>query len=395
MNKELLPHIFKCHSIIKEDIIRGDGAYLFDKAGKRYIDFESGIWAAVLGHKDKRINKAITQQIGKITHQHTGMVSHLAEELAEKLLTLFPWEDGKAVFLSSGSEAVELSVTIARTVTEKEVLLSFSNSYLSAYGTSGNFMKKKEWIKVDFFKCENCDKSECLSSCGQLKEIDFGNIAAFVMESGNTSGRVIFPPEKLVNYLEKEVKKHNGLVVVNEVTTGIGRTGKWFGHNHYDLKPDIVALGKGLGNGYPISAVLMEKDVASQAEDKNFLYAQSHQNDPLGCAVAKEVINILEEDNLILKSNLLSDRFINELRRIKENNTIIKDVRGRGLMIAVELYKDGIVTTVFREMMERGYFIGVNPLANILRFYPPLIIKEKDVFDMCVELESVLQCFNT
>ena len=138
----------------------------------------------------------------------------------------------------------------------------------------------------------------------------------------------------------------------------------------------------------------MDKDVAIRAEDKNFLYAQSHQNDPLGCAIAKEVINILQEDNLIGKANLLSDRFINELRRIKENNSIIKEVRGRGLMIAVQLHREGIVTTVFREMMKRGYFIGVNPMVNILRFYPPLIIKEKDVLNMCTELELVLRNYS-
>lgn len=395
MNNELLPHIFKCHSIIKGDIVRGKGAYFFDEAGKRYIDFESGIWAAVLGHNNQRINKVITQQINKITHQHTGMVSHIAEELAERLLKLFQWKDGKAVFLSSGSEAVELSITIAKLVTEKQTVLSFANSYLSAYGTSGNFMKNKEWIKIDFFKCKNCKKSECISSCGQLEEIDFNSISAFVLESGNTSGRVIFPPEKLVKYLEKEIKKSGGLMVVNEITTGIGRTGKWFGHNHYNINPDIVALGKGLGNGYPISAVLMDKKIATKAEDKNFLYAQSHQNDPLGCAVAKEVINILEEENLIDKSNVLAEIFINELRRIKENNSIVKAVRGRGLMIAMELHKEDIVTKIFKEMMKRGYFIGITPSANALRFYPPLIVEEKDIINMCLELELVLREYSS
>jgi acetylornithine aminotransferase len=272
-------------------------------------------------------------------------------------------------------------------------MLTFSQSYLAAFGKSGNFKNDDSWLKFDFLKCMDCQKSECSASCEFLKGIDFRNVSAFVLEPGSTHGRVIFPQPKLVTTLAKTVKASGGLVVVDEVTTGFGRTGKWFGYNHYEVQPDIVALGKALGNGYPVSAVLMNGEIAGSLEDSNFRYAQSHQNDPLGCAVAKEVLKIFEESDLIERSRVIGGIFLNMLKMTTENVPVVKDVRGRGLMLALELHNEGIVDEISAKLLQKGYIIGVTPAANILRFYPALIIEEKDIMEMCAELKNVLKSY--
>jgi acetylornithine/N-succinyldiaminopimelate aminotransferase len=385
-----LPHIFQCHCHTKSDIVKAEGVYLIDKAGKRYIDFESGIWCTVLGHGNARINRVIAAQLEKVIHLNIRLTNYLADETAASLLDHFHWDTGKVVFLSSGSEAMELGVVLAKRATGRNQVLTFSESYLSAFGQSGNFENDDTWIKLDILKCRNCTKKDCTIDCSLLAGIDFQAIAAFVLEPGSTHGRIIFPVLKLVTLLAERIKTAGGLVLIDEVTTGLGRTGKWFGYDYYRILPDIVVLGKALGNGYPVSAVLMDALVARILENNDFLYTQSHQNDPLGCAVAGEVIKILEETTLIKQSEILGDLLLEELTNALSNRPQVKEIRGRGLMVGVELHREGIVEEISAKMLNGGYFIGITPSANVLRFYPPLIIEEKMIEPMCTLLGEII-----
>jgi acetylornithine aminotransferase len=284
-------HIVRCHEIVEAAFVRGENCYLYDSEGRRFVDFESGIWSAAIGHGHPRINDAIRAQIEKITHLGTRYPSALAETAAVDILDIVGINNGKCVLLSSGSEAVEFAVQAARRTATGPLFLTFSNSYLAAYGSAGR-RSADEWCLLDWSACVNSDPREC------LKSIPFDKIGAFVFEPGGSgSGFITFPPKHLVQDIVRRVKRAGGTIVANEVTTGMGRTGKWFGFQHYDIQPDIVALGKGLGNGYPVSAVAIRRDIADELERSGFHYAQSHQNDPLGCAVATEVIATLAEEN--------------------------------------------------------------------------------------------------
>lgn len=390
MDKLKANHILHCHPIIETDIIKAENTTLFTKDGKRIIDFEAGIWCTALGHCNPRINAVMIKQLQNIMHLHSKLTSSIADSLAVKLLDLFNFQDGKAVFLSSGSEAVELAIRLSKLVSNKNKILTFSNSYLSAYSNTSFPRNSSLWFEIDFLQCNNCSKKECTTECSVLKNIDFHNISTFVLEPGSACGRVLFPPSKLVNFLAQNIKKHEGTIVINEVTTGFGRTGKWFGFNHYDIEPDIVALGKCLGNGYPISSVVMNKDLADKVEMKNFVYAQSHQNDPLGCTIANEVIDIFKENNMIERSKNTGDFFINQLKEIQNSTPIVKDVRGRGLMLAMELNIENATEIIFEKMLEKGYFIGTTPPGNVLRFYPAITISKEDILNMCKTLKDIL-----
>jgi acetylornithine/N-succinyldiaminopimelate aminotransferase len=390
-----LEHILKCHEMIKEDIVRGENCYLYDSNNKKYIDLESGLWCTLLGHKNERINEVIKKQIDLVMNLGFRYTSHLAEEAAVALLETTGLPDGKCIFLSSGSEAVEFGVQIAKNITGNKYLLTFTESYLAAFGAAGN-KYSNEWIGFDFEKCLACEnKDKCNLNCEKIKNIPFESIGAVVFELGSSCGTINFAPEGLTNLIAKEVKRNHGLIVVDEVTTGLGRTGKWYGFNYYKFKPDIIAVGKGLGNGFPVSAVAMSREVAKQLEEKSFGYGQSHQNSPLACAVAKEVINILKEERLIDRSYQLGNILLNQLNELKKKYKFIKEVRGKGLMIGIELYSDvsdSIDSEYVRQkMLERGFMIGSNKLKNIILLLPALTIEEKDINNLIINLDDVFK----
>lgn len=290
------------------------------------------------------------------------------------------------MFLSSGSEAVEFGVQVARRLADQPLLLTLSDSYLAAYGSAGR-KSHREWVCFDWQACASClHHKRCDPGCELLERIPFEQVGGFVFEPGSTGGLVRFPPRQLVQELAGRVRDHQGLLVVDEVTTGLGRTGTWYGFEHYALQPDIVALGKGLGNGYPVSAVAMTDEVAGALESSPFRYAQSHQNDPLGCAIAKEVIAVIQEAGLVERSARVGCDLLEELTRVGERHAVVEEVRGRGLMMAVELRSEAAGNAVYRDLLEAGFLAGWKPAAKVLRFYPPLIVEETDLSQLVKSL---------
>jgi acetylornithine/N-succinyldiaminopimelate aminotransferase len=385
-----MDHILKCHPIDRCDFVRGENCYLFDDQGRRYLDLESGSWAAVLGHSHPRVNQVIKAQVDRVMHLAVRCPNHLAEEAAVAVLDLVGLQEGKCVFLSSGSEAVEFGVQAARRVSDRPLLLTFANSYLGALGSAGR-KSAAEWHLLDWNTALTADLEEC------LKTIPFERIGGFVFEPGGGGPDFVrFPPPSLVQAIARRVQQEGGLVVVNEITTGLGRTGRWFGYQHYDLQPDIVAIGKGLGNGYPVSATAIRREVADKLMGGGFHHAQSHQNNPLGCAVAREVIAILQEGRWIERGQIVGASMLAGLRRLQEKSGRIKDVRGRGMLLAVELHQDGDFsgTSVHAALRERGFLAGCypagHPAGTGLRFDPSLTIEEHDIEDLLTCLESLV-----
>ncbi len=390
---EKMKHILRCHEIVKTDFARGQNCYLYDAQGMRYIDFESGIWCTALGHCHPRISRVMHAQMDRLIHVGTRYPNSLAENAATEILGIVGIPDGKCIFLSSGSEAVEFAVQAARRVTDKPLLLALADSYLAAYGSAG-MQSADEWYRFEWSVCAACPHGdECDPECPILRNIPFERVGGFVFEPGSASGQVKFPPKPLVQYLANRVKEQRGTIVVNEVTTGMGRTGKWFGFQHYGLEPDMVALGKGLGNGYPVSAVAMAQSIATQLENHGFHYAQSHQNDPLGCAIASEVITVLREEKLIERSRRIGIRFQEGLRQLGARYPIVADVRGRGLMLALQFEnRRGMsAATIYRELLDEAFLVGYYPTANLLRFDPALTIAEEDIALLLEKLKQILE----
>ncbi len=382
------------HELLLRDIVRAENCHLFDSQGRRYVDLESGVWCTSIGHGNPRVLQAIADQAARINHAGFSYSSGIVETTAQEILSLIGLEDGMCVFLCSGSEAVEYGVRVAQSVIARPLLMAMTDSYFGAYGSASR-KQVDEWFCFDWLACAACQHSnECDERCDHWAAIPYHRIGGFLFEPGSSSGLVRFPPERLIRNIVRTIKENDGLVLVNEVTTGVGRTGKWFGYQHYGISPDIVALGKGIGNGYPVSVTALAPGVINRLGDRPVKYAQSHQNDPLGAAVVREVVRFIHEQGLIERSQTIAATLLSGLVSIKSRTDRIKEIRARGLMIALEL-EDGpdasLTIQTHRELVRRGFVLGRRPGVNVLRLDPALTIDSKDIEAFLRTLEDVLR----
>jgi acetylornithine/N-succinyldiaminopimelate aminotransferase len=392
---EQIDHVlwYPGHDLLLKNIVRAENCYLYDSVGNRYVDLESGVWCTSIGHGNPRILHAITEQLARIAHTGFGYANALVEEAARAILSLLGFEGGKCVFLCSGSEAVEYGVRMAQSVINRPLLMTMTDSYFGAYGSASR-KQEDEWFCFDWAACAACPYAdECDEGCEQWAAIPYDDIGGFLFEPGSSSGLVRFPPEKLIRNIVSVVKENDGLVLVNEVTTGVGRTGIWFGYQHYGVSPDIVAVGKGIGSGYPVSVTAFAPGVIERLGGRPVMYAQSHQNDPLGAAVAREVVNVIKEEGLIERGKDIADRLLSGLEGIKDRTGKIQEIRSRGLMVAIELKDDpeaSFTIWTHRELVRRGYVLGRRPGVNVLRLDPSLTIDQNDIEGFLETFEAVL-----
>ena len=379
------------YPLFTADMYKAEGCFVYDKQGKKYLDMESGVWALPLGHCDRDINEAMHEQIDIMSHCGYKYSQQIVEDCAEKLLDILSFSDGKCVFLSSGSEAVEYGIQLAKTVNGKKKIMCLKQQYFSAYGC-GSLEQQSAWTMIDWDEKENYSIEMYENKLEE--EIDFSEIGVFLFEPGNSGGIVKFPPTNLVAALERICKKNHIIVVADEVTTGVGRTGKWFGYMHYSIAPEIVCIGKGLGNGYPVSAIVMTKDIAKEALASDFHYAQSHQNDALGCRVAYAVLSKIEKYNLLKEVEQKANYLAKGYQKLNEKIPVIAEIRNRGLLFCVELIADiteNEMQIIEKAMYEKGFIVAVKPNRKVIRTYCPFTITTDMIDRYLSELESILR----
>ncbi len=379
------------HELLLPDIVRAENCSLFDASGKRYADLESGVWCTSIGHNSPAVLLALAERMTSLGHAGFCYSSPVVEEAAGAVQRLLGHQGGRCAFLCSGSEGVEFGVRAMRTGLPGKTFLTMADSYFGAYGDAAG---SGGWHRFDWFSCQSCDRRDCTPDCPRWDDIPLDEIGAFLLEPGSSSGFVRFPPRKLVRAFAGAVTERGGLVMVNEVTTGVGRTGKWFGYQHYGLAPDVVALGKGIGNGYPVSVASLDRRAVDLLGGSEVAYGQSHQNDPMGAAVALAVINQIEDNGLIARGAALSDILFEGLTRIASASPLVREVRGRGLMAVIELEPGevpGLGARLHRALLDRGFVTGLRPHADALRLDPPLTVDETDLRRFLETLERVLR----
>jgi len=373
------------HMLKLPNIVDSEGAYLLDDRGNRYLDLESGVWCTPLGHKNARVNAAIARQSNSISHAGFCFSNDIVEEAAQSVLSITGLGGGQCVFLCSGSEVIELARQICRHITKKPTTMCLHDAYLGSY--SSVIDRRNGWHLFDWRECAACpDREDCKKECPKLKDIP-DDISEFIFEPGSASGFVRFPPASLIRNIVKIIRAQGGKIIVNDVTTGMGRTGEWFGYNHYRIEPDLVAIGKGLGNGYPVSALAINRETAGDLEQGTFKYVQSHQNDPLGAAFAREVITVLATDGLISRAAILGEKFLQELQTLT-NSKHITEVRGRGLMFAVDFAERAVGDRTYDQLLEMGYIVCNR--GGMFRIDPPLMIEEADFIGFVEEFRGLL-----
>jgi 2,2-dialkylglycine decarboxylase (pyruvate) len=398
-------HLLLLQPFMDSIIVGGDGCFLIDAEGHRILDLAAGQFCSILGHNNARFISRLQEQVAKVVHIGDQYVSPGVLHAASRLVSKAPGNLTKAVLLSTGSEANECAMRIAKTVTGRTGMLGFTRGY---YGTSlatrnlssisdhpGHSDFQPAPVHQDKLLTPSCNRCPiqkeypscnvaCLDASLNLVGQRFENIAAVIVEPVLSAGGMIFPPKDYMQSLYAAVKKMGALFIVDEAQTGFGRCGKWFDIQNYDVEPDIMVLSKTAGNGYPAAAVIVSDAVAESLERGFFTHLSSHQNEPLAAAAVLAVIDTVEDQNLVEHSRLMGDYFISELQKLKSTHKIISDIRGRGLMIGIELFSEGqdSASLAFQTAMvceKKGLHITYTYYEPVMRIIPPLIISKKEI----------------
>jgi 4-aminobutyrate aminotransferase len=393
-------------------VARAQNAELWDVEGKRYVDFAGGIAVLNTGHRHPRVVEAVRRQLDLFTHtayQVAAYESYVA--LAERLVRLAPGPGPKkATFFSTGAEAVENAVKIARVATGRPGVIAFSGAFhgrtmlgmaltgkVAPYKLGFGPLPGEVWhipFPMPLHGVSTADSIEALHRLFKA-DVDPKRVAAILIEPVQGEGGFYPAPPDLMRALRAECDEHGILLVADEVQTGFARTGKWFAMHHHDVAPDLMTVAKSLGAGLPLSGVVGRAEVMDAPAPGGL--GGTYAGNPLAVAAAHAVLDVIEEEGLVERANVLGAQLRARLEGLRSRVPLIAEVRGPGAMIAVEFMKPGagpdadFARTVQRRAMERGLLLltcGVH--ANVIRFLFPLTI-EDGVFDEALAvLEEVL-----
>lgn len=392
---------------------RGEGAILIDADGKRYLDFSSGWGVMNTGYGHPRIIAAVNEQMCKLSFTPTiSVINEKSIELAEMLTELIPGKGQKRVWFGhSGSDANEFIAKIVPMVTGKSKILTFVGSYhgqtmgacaMSGHPAQSRFAAGGNVVKQAYPDCYRCPFEKHLQSCDlfclrYIEDYIFNAVAspeqigAIEIEAIQCDGGDIVPAEGFLQGLEKICRKYDILLILDEVKIGLGRTGKMFGFEHWGIEPDLTVLAKPLGSGQPISAVVGRRDIMDAGE---CLHLFTTAGNPVGCAAAVETLKIIHDEKLAERAQKMGLYLKVELEKLKYKYDFIGDVRGKGLVVGVDLVKDRLSREPDRQLaalvLYRAYELGLlifdsGISSNILELTPPLIIRKRDV-DFAVKL---------
>jgi len=339
----------------------GAGVYLYDYDDKRYIDFSSGLMNVNIGHGDQRVTDAVAKQMQEVSYITPGCVTKARGELGKKLAEITPAGLNKTLFTVGGAEAIENAIKLARLYTGRHKIITRYRAFHGAsYGamTAGGDPRKlavdaqqiPNIVHVEDPYCYRCPWGKEITSCNREcvshveRVIEFEgpeNVAAVIMEGeSGSSGCIKYPPD----YLQKiraVCDKYCILLIADEVMSGFGRTGKWFGVNNYEVVPDMIAIAKGITSGYlPLGALIVSDKIASYFDDKVLWLGLTYSAHPVCCAAGLEVVNIYEEENMIENAAEMGRYIEQQVEALKLKHPSIGDFRNTGLLGCIELVKN-------------------------------------------------------
>jgi 4-aminobutyrate aminotransferase-like enzyme len=398
--------------------VRGEGKWLFDPDGRKYLDFFGGIVTVALGHCHPAVVRAIADQAKTLQHVSTLFPTIPVVELAELLSGLFPGEKpAKAFFTNSGTEAVETAILTARVHTQRTEIVALRYGYHGRSMLSMSLTAHAGWrlggvhdgsirhaVAPYCYRCPlKLEYPSCGVACAEdveevIKTTTSGRPAAFIGEPIMGVGGFITPPKEYPGRVAEIVKRYEGLYISDEVQTGWGRTGdKWFGIEQFGVKPDIIVAAKSLGNGHPVGATLARQAVADSFKG---LTIATFGGNPVTMAAAKAVVETIQKDGLAKNAATVGTHLRARLEKLQEKRPSIGEVRGMGLMQGMELVRDKktkepapeLANAVQEAAKDRGLIIGKGGLyGNVLRISPALNVTEGDADTATDLLEGAFQ----
>lgn len=398
-------------------IERAKDQYVWDADGNQYLDFFGGIVTISVGHCNQTVNRKVHEQLDKLQHVSTVFVTEPQAALAKKVASLTPERQlTKSFFTNSGTEANETAILAARCYTGATEIIALRHSYHGRSSMAMALTAQAPWrlgpvtqagiVHAHNAYCYRCPFGQSYPNCELqcAKDVDelirtttSGQVAGFIAEPIQGVGGFITPPKEYFPTVEKIVRNAGGLFISDEVQTGWGRTGgKWFGIEHWGVVPDIITSAKGMANGSPVGLTVAKAQVADALKG---VQISTFGGNPVTATAAKAVVDFIDENNLRVNAAETGAHLRGRLDELKEKHTIIGDVRGMGLMQAIELVEDrttkqpaaAATLAVMEAARDNRILIGKGGLyGNVLRISPPLNISKSDVDEFIRRLDVSL-----
>ena len=365
-------------------IEKGVGAHVWDVDGKEYIDCMGGYGVALVGHQNKRVNDAIKQQIDKIITVHSSLYNKTREEFLKILIGLAPKELTQVHLNNSGAEAIEAAMKFARKFTGKKGMVAMKGSYhgksFGALSLTFNPKYRKAFAplveKVSFASYGDIES---------LRSVIDDDTAFVILEPIQGESGIIVAPDGFLQEVRKLCDEKGILLIFDEIQAGLGRTGRLWACDHWNTAPDILCLAKGIAGGVPMGATLTRPDILASISKGE--HSSTFGGNPISCAAGTAALKALTEDGLIENSEKMGNLFRDGLEKLKEKNTMIREIRGKGLMIGIEMKFE--VKDILMGLIKEGVLMLYSG-RNILRILPPLVISEEDVTKVLHALDTII-----
>ena len=382
--------VFSRYEIVLD---HGEGAYVWDHNGKKYLDFLGGIAVNVLGHNHPALVKAVSEQAGKMLHCSNLYYTQAQADAADKLAKLSGLEDAKVFFGNSGAEANEGAIKLARKFTHQQdpeksqiitAWMSFHGRTLATLTAKGqpHYQEGVGPLPEGFDYVHYNDIAE-------LEGMISDKTCAVMLETIQGEGGVYTPNPGYLQQVRELCDKHGALLIFDEIQAGIGRSGEFFAYDKYGVKPDIVTLAKGLAGGVPIGAFVARGEVARAMHPGD--HGTTFGGNPLACAAANVVLDTVPQAEFLAHIRQVGGYFRQQLSSLQAKfPALISEVRGEGLILGAELSRDDIGRDIVNECLSEGIIINCT-VGKVLRFIPPLIIDEEQVDEVVKVLAKVLE----
>ncbi len=394
-------------------MVRGEGQYLFDHSGKRYLDFYAGVSVLNAGHCHPEIVDKICEQVKTLQHTTTLYLTQPIVDLAERVAHITPDGLKKSFFCASGSEANEGALLLSQLYTGRHEFLSLYNGLhgrtkltmsvtgLKFWRTDTNPVGGISFVPNAYcYRCVfNLNYPDCNIECARqiekvIESSTSGEIAAFIAEPIQGNGGIITPPDDYFKVVREILDRYGILFVTDEVQTGFGRTGKMFAIEHSGVTPDILTFAKGIANGTPVGGFITTDKIAASYTKPG---ASTFGGNPVTSVSALATLDVIMKYNLVENAETMGVYFRDKLISLQEKHTLIGDVRGKGLMLGAELVKDGKehavqeIDIILEYMKDRGVLIGKTGASrNVLAFQPSLIINKDNIDELVDALDGAL-----
>ena len=365
-------------------IEKGEGSHVWDVDGKEYIDCMGGYGVALVGHKNKRVNDAIREQIDKIITVHSSLYNKTREEFLALLIGLAPKGLTQVHLNNSGAEAIEAAMKFARKFTGKKGMVAMKGSYHGkSFGALSLTFSPK--YRKPFAPLVEKVSFASYGDIESLRSVIDEDTAFVILEPIQGESGIIVAPEGFLQEVRKICDEKGILLIFDEIQAGLGRTGRLWACDHWNTAPDILCLAKGIAGGVPMGATLVRPDIlASMSKGE---HSSTFGGNPISCAAGIAALKAITEDGLIENSEKMGKLFMEGLEKLKEKHSTIREIRGKGLMIGIEMKFE--IKDILMELIKKGVLMLYSG-RNIIRILPPLVISEDDVTKVLHALDSVL-----